>query len=47
MIDTVSIHNNDVFIWIESDRIEFWLKCIESNRIVSSVNHSDPTRNYV
>ena len=32
MIDTVSIHNNDIFIWIKSDEMESWPKWIESDR---------------
>ena len=50
MIGTVLIHINDVFIWIESDRIELWPKWIESwpkwiksNRIVSWVKCSSPS----
>ena len=32
MIETASIHNNDVFFWIESDQIESWPKWIEFDR---------------
>ena len=35
VIRTVSIHNNNVYIWLKWDQIESWPKWIESHRIVS------------